>query len=267
MTDQPELLTTIEGGVARITFNRPQARNALTQEMVLSMIEFLRECEQNDAVRVIVLTGAGDHFMAGGDVKGVTEFATLSPEERRSRFETLALDNLPLFSLMERIAKPIVAKVRGACAGVSVGYVAAADFVLASDTAMFVVANAALGINPDGAMTWHLPRVVGARKARQMCMLGERVTAQDALDIGLINWLHADDELDQATEKLVSRLASGPTTALGQTKHLLNASLGNSLTTQLELEARASGITGASDDFVEGLSSFAEKRKPEFKGH
>lgn len=266
MPEQSELLTRIDEGVARITFNRPQARNALTQGMVHAMIAFLKECEHRDDVRVIVMTGAGDHFMAGGDVKGFAESISLPGSERRSRFETLAFDNLPLLLLMERIAKPIVAKVRGACAGASVGYVAAADFVLVSDTALFLVANATLGISPDGGATWHLPRAVGLRKAKQMCLLGDRLSAQDAVALGLANWLHPDAELDEATEQLVQRLAKGPTVALGQAKLLLNASLGNPLSEQLEFEARAAGISGASEDFVEGVASFVEKRKPAFRG-
>lgn len=267
MSGEPELLTEIGEGIARITFNRPQARNALTMTMVEGMIDFLRECERRDDVRVIVLAGAGDHFMAGGDVKSFAQAAQASPEERRGQFETLALDNLPLFALMERIAKPIVAKVRGACAGASVGYVAAADFVLISNTALFMVANAAIGTSPDGATSWHLPRIVGLRKAKEMCLLGERLSAQQALDCGLANWLHADAELDAATEKLVGRLAKGPSIALGQAKLLLNAAQGNALNEQLSLEGRAAGICGASEDFAEGVASFVEKRTPQFKGY
>jgi len=266
VTDEPELLCDVAGGIARITFNRPQARNALTQGMVLAMTAFLRECEEREDVRAILIAGAGDHFMAGGDVKGFASASDLAAAERRSLFEQLALDNLPLFALMERIPKPIVAKVRGACAGASVGYVAAADFVLVSDTAMFVVANAAIGTSPDGGTTWHLPRVVGLRMAKQMCLLGERLSAKDAVACGLANWLHPDAELDAAAEALLQRLATGPSVALGQAKALLNAAPGNGLLTQLGLEARAAGVSGATDDFVEGLASFAEKRRPVFRG-
>lgn len=267
MSQESELLTEIADGVARIIFNRPQARNALTQGMVRAMVAFLRTCEHRDDVRVIVVSGAGDHFTAGGDVKSFAESATFSAEARRTRFESLALDILPLFELMERIPKPIIVKVRGACAGASVGYVAAADFVFASDTAVFHIANATLGMSPDGATTFHLPRIVGLRKAKQMCLLGDKLSAQEAFECGLVNWLHPSAELDQATEKLVRRLAAGPAVALGQAKHLLNASLANSLKTQLEFEARAAGVCGASEDFAEGVSSFLEKRKPSFNGH
>lgn len=263
---EPELLTNFADGIARIVFNRPHARNALTPGMVRGMIAALRECERRDDVRVILLSGAGDHFMAGGDVKAFATSADAPADERRARFEGLALDTLPLFALMERIAKPIVAKVRGACAGASVGYVAAADFVLVSETAQFMVANAAIGTSPDGATSWHLPRIVGLRMAKQMCLLGDRLTAQDALDCHLANWLHPDAELDAATERLVRRLAEGATVALGQAKRLLNAAQGQGLADQLALEAQAAGICCASRDFAEGVTAFVEKRLPQFEG-
>lgn len=266
MSTQPELLTGVADGIARITFNRPEARNALTAGMVEAMIAFLRRCEHEPDVRAISITGAGEHFMAGGDVKGFAQAVDASPAARRALFETLALDTLPLFELMERIPKPIVASVRGACAGAAIGYIAAADFVLASETAMFVVANAAIGTSPDGGTSWHLPRVVGLRKARQMCLLGERLVAADAVDCGLVNWLHADDELDAATEKLLRRLADGPAVALGQAKLLLNGASSNSLARQLAQEARSAGICAASADFPEGVSAFAQKRAPMFRG-
>jgi 2-(1,2-epoxy-1,2-dihydrophenyl)acetyl-CoA isomerase len=262
----PELLVRFEDGVARITFNRPQVRNALTPGMVAGMIEALRECETREDVRVIVLSGAGDHFMAGGDVKAFAAAADAPGPQRAAQFEALALDTLPLFALIERIAKPIVAKVRGACAGASVGYVAAADFVLVSETALFLVANAAIGTSPDGAASWHLPRIVGLRKAKQMCLLGDRLSAQEAVECGLANWLHPDAELDAATDALARRLADGPTVALGQGKRLLNAALGNALTDHLALEAQAAGICCATRDFAEGVSAFVHKRAPRFEG-
>ena len=263
---EPELLTEIDGAVARITFNRPHVRNALTNAMVVGMREFLKECEHDDRVRCIVMTGAGGHFMAGGDVQAFAAAVDASPDERRRDFENRALSAANLFAVMERMPKPIVSKVRGAVAGASVGWVAASDFALVSDTALFIIAHIALGTSPDGAVTWHLPRVVGMRKAKEMALLGDRLLAEDAVRFGLANRMVADAELDAETEKLIDRIANGPTRAIGATKRLLNSSASHSLETQIQLEAQSFGACAATDDFREGIKSFVEKRKPAFEG-
>ncbi|MEY2928040.1 MAG: hypothetical protein RL367_2517 [Pseudomonadota bacterium] len=266
MTDEPELLIDIQGGVARITFNRPQVRNALTTGMLSGMTDFLKRCEHDDEIRCIVMTGAGGHFMAGGDVGGFARAIDQSPDERRRDFEDRARGAMALFTVMERMPKPIVAKVRGAVAGASVGWVAASDFVLVSETALFLVAHIALGTSPDGAVTWHLPRSIGLRKAKEMCLLGDRLSAQEAVDFGLANRLVPDDQLDAETEKLIARLANGPTKAIGRAKLLLNQSFGNAQGTQMELEAQSFGACAATSDFEEGVRGFVEKRKAVFKG-
>lgn len=266
MTDEPELLTEIAEGIARITFNRPHVRNALTTGMVAGMTAFLAECEQRDDVRCIVMTGAGGHFMAGGDVQGFARAIDNAPEERQRDFEGRARGAMALFTIMERMPKPIVAKVRGAVAGASVGWVAAADFVLLSDTALFLVAHIALGTSPDGAVTWHLPRAIGLRKAKEMCLLGDRLSAQEAVACGLANRVVPDDRLDEETEALVRRLATGPTRAIGATKLLLNQASANSQGVQMELEAQSFGRCAATADFEEGIRAFVEKRKTAFEG-
>jgi 2-(1,2-epoxy-1,2-dihydrophenyl)acetyl-CoA isomerase len=266
MTEDPELITEIANGIARITFNRPEVRNALTAGMVNTMTDFLKRCEHDDAVRCIVMTGAGDHFMAGGDVKSFALAIDQSPDDRRRNFEGRARGAMALFTVMERMPKPIVAKVRGACAGASVGWVAASDFVLVSETALFLVAHIALGTSPDGAVTWHLPRSIGLRKAKEMCLLGDRLSAQDAVHFGLANRLVADAQLDEETEKLIQRLANGPTKAIGRAKLLLNQAMENSQGTQMELEAQGFGDCAATGDFAEGIRAFVEKRKAVFKG-
>lgn len=263
---EAELLTQIDGPIARITFNRPQVRNALTTGMVTAMREFLKQVEHDPAVRCLVMTGAGDHFMAGGDVQGFAKSIEMSPGERQRDFEQRAGIAMPIFAVMERLQKPIVAKVRGAVAGASVGWVAASDFVLVSDSAFFLVAHIALGTSPDGAVTWHLPRAVGLRKAKEMALLGGRLTAEEAVTHGLANRVVPDAELDAETEKLVQRLANGPTVAIGRTKRLLNQAAANSLATQMELEAESFGACAGTEDFAEGVRSFTEKRKPAFQG-
>lgn len=265
MSDQ-ELITEIDGPIARITFNCPHVRNALTNNMVVSMREFLKTIEHDPEVRCVVMTGAGDHFMAGGDVGGFAAAIDAGPEERRRDFEQRAAAAMPLFAVMERLPKPIIAKVRGAVAGASVGWVAASDFVLVSDTALFVVAHIALGTSPDGAVTWHLPRAIGLRKAKEMALLGDRLSAAEAVEFGLANRLVPDAELDDETEKLARRLAAGPSYAIGRAKLLMNQSFANPLARQMELECEAFGACAASDDFAEGVRAFTGKRKPVFQG-
>ncbi len=265
MSEQ-ELITEIDGAVARITFNRPHVRNALTSNMVTSMREFLMRIETDPAVRCVVISGAGEHFMAGGDVGGFSNALSAQANERRIDFEERARSAMSLFAVMERLPKPIVAKVRGAVAGAAVGWVAASDFVLASDTSLFVVAHILLGTSPDGAVTWHLPRTIGLRKAKEMAMLGGRLQARDAFEAGLVNQVFADADLDAETEKLVQRLVAGPSYAIGRTKLLLNQAFANPLGRQMELEAESFGACAASDEFAEGVRAFTEKRKAVFSG-
>ena len=212
------------------------------------------------------MTRAGDHFMAGGDVAGFSQALDATPDERRCDFEQRARIAMPLFAVMERLPQPIIAKVRGACAGASVGWVAAADFVLVSETALFIVAHIHLGTSPDGAVTWHLPRSIGLRKAKEMALLGDRLNAQQAVEVGLANRVVVDAELDAETEKLALRLAAGPSVAIARTKRLLNESSGRSLAQQMDLETESFGACATTDDFAEGIRAFNEKRKAVFNG-
>ena len=267
MSEEPHVLTSVDtNGIARIVFNRPHARNAATREMMDGMREFLKRIEHDPAVRVIVMEGAGEHFMAGGDVKGFGQTLDMPPAERKREFENRISHAAMLFTVMERLEKPVIAKVRGACAGASVGWVAASDFALVSDNALFVVANTLIGASPDGGVSWHLPRIVGLRKAKEMAMLGDRLSAQEAVDAGLGNWLVPDAELDERTEKLALKLSRAASFAVGRAKAMLNASSRNSLHTQLQFEAESFAACAATDDFAEGITAFTEKRKPAFKG-
>lgn len=261
-----ELLTEIDGPIARITFNRPQARNALTAGMVEAMREFLARIEHDPAVRCVVMSGAGDHFMAGGDVAGFGRALEVAGPERQRDFEQRARVAMPLFTILERLRQPVIAKVRGAVAGASVGWVAAADFVLASETAIFLVAHILLGTSPDGAVTWHLPRAIGLRKAKEMALLGDRMNAEQALAAGLINRVVPSAELDAEVEKLARRLADGPSIAIARTKALLNQSAHRALAEQMALEAESFGACAGTDDFAEGVRAFNEKRKSNFSG-
>jgi 2-(1,2-epoxy-1,2-dihydrophenyl)acetyl-CoA isomerase len=264
MTMSEDLLTAIDGAVARITFNRPEARNAVNQGMLAAMHRFLQSIEHDRRVRCIVISGAGDHFMAGGDVIGFKEALERSSEQRRAEFESRLQSTAPLFTQMARVPQPIVARVQGAAAGAAVGFVAGADIVICGASSIFVVAHVNIGASPDGSTSYYLPRSVGVRKAKELAILGDKLTAQDALALGLVNRVVPDAELERETAAIVDRIVAAPATSVRRAKFLMQESLKNTLERQLQLEAESFAECAATDDFVEGVSAFAQKRKAVF---
>lgn len=260
------LLISIEDGIARLTFNRPEARNAASPEMLEAVLEFLLRAENDASIRCIVLTGAGQHFMAGGDVRSFTLVAQQEPQQRRLAFEARVAKGAHLFNVMQRLPQPVIASVMGAAAGAGLGFAAAADLVVAGRSASFVLAHVRVGASPDAATSWHLPRAMGVKRAMAMALLAEPLSADEALAAGLVSHVVDDAQLPEFTQALARRLAQGPGVALAQAKRLINRSLGNSLGQQLAAEARSMGISAATDDFVEGPRAFLEKRKPAFRG-
>lgn len=261
-----DILFEVSDGIARVTLNRPEARNATSAEMLYALTDFLRQVEHDPAARAVLITAKGEHFMAGGDVKGFQEALAMTPGERRADFEGRVHRANPLFLTMERMPQPVVVAVRGFAAGSAVSFVAGADLAIASDTAQFLLAHVHLGMPPDAGTTYILPRVVGLKKAKQMAFLGERIGAQEALEMGMVNWVVPDAELDAKAEEIARKIANGPARAYAEGKALMNASMANSFPAQLLAEAEAFSRCAATDDFIEGASSFAEKRKPQFKG-
>jgi 2-(1,2-epoxy-1,2-dihydrophenyl)acetyl-CoA isomerase len=259
-----ELLTEIDGPVARITFNRPESRNAANPPMLAAMLEFLQRIEHNSGIRCIVITGAGEHFMAGGDVMGFNKVLELSSAERLATFETRVLAAKPLFEQLARMPQPIVARVRGAVAGAALGFVAGADFVVCGSSAIFILSHVKIGASPDGASSFYLPRVVGVRKAKELAILGEKITAIDALALGLANSVVPDAELDVAVEALVNKIVAAPVESVRRAKLLMDQSLRNSLDQQLRLEAASFAACAATDNFIEGVSAFVQKRAAVF---
>ena len=250
--------------VAHLTLNRPESLNALN----LAMIEDLRlataRAEVDGDVRAILISGAGEHFMAGGDLKWFRAQLALPPQERQPLFERTISDVHQTTLQLRRCGKPVVAAVRGAVAGFGLSLMLAADLVLAAEDAYFTLAYCNIALSPDGGATWSLPRTVGAKRAAEIALLGDRFDARQALDWGLVNRVVAGGELAAQAEKLALRLASGPAEALASTKRLLNASLDSTLAEQLHAEQRAFAACGVNADFGEGLAAFFEKRRPSF---
>ena len=264
MTDHITL--DITDGIAFITLNRPEARNALSLEMREGLGQFAAQVEFDDAVRCVVLRGAGGHFMAGGDIKRFKDMQSSPPAQRNAEvLNGLHSLHFAIYRLRS-MKKPVLASVQGAAAGAGVSLLAACDLAIAGDDAYFTLAYAHIGLSPDGSSTYFLPRMLGLRKAMELALLAERFDAAEAREMGLVNRVVPAAELEVETLKLANRLANGPTFAFGRAKALMQASLENTLERQLELEGRSLAECMGTADHAEGVDAFLEKRAPVFQG-
>jgi 2-(1,2-epoxy-1,2-dihydrophenyl)acetyl-CoA isomerase len=256
----------VHKGVGRLTFDRPEVRNALSSEIVQQLGESLLQFERDPTVRCIVLTGAGEHFVGGGDVKAFGQSLEIAPDERSRQFERRISAAIGTYRVLERIGKPVIARIRGAVAGAGIPFVLASDFAVAGESAFFVFAHRSLSLPPDGALSYFLPRIVGWRRAKQLTLLGARIDSAQALAEGIVTERVADERLDEVCEALIAKLIDGPPVGYRASKRLLNVSLGNGLAEQVALEAAEVGECVASADFEEGVRAFLEKRRPTFSG-
>jgi 2-(1,2-epoxy-1,2-dihydrophenyl)acetyl-CoA isomerase len=256
----------VENGIATLTMNRPESRNALSDEMRSSLADKLHDIEVDDSIRCVVLKGEGDHFMAGGDVKSFGQAMGMSPEEIRKMFVMRIHDLHPIMFAMRRMPKPILASVRGAAAGAGVSFALCCDLVIASDDSFFTLAYCNIGTSPDGSSTYQLPRTLGIKRAMEMTLLGDRIDAATAKDWGLVNWVVPAAELEAKTAELATRLANGPTRAYGNAKKLLYKSIETDFEAQLQAEAEGFADCASGTDFREGVMAFVEKRKANFVG-
>lgn len=256
------ILLNIKNNIAFVTLNRADVFNSFNREMALSLQTILDECEADDSVRAIVLTGAGKAFCAGQDLKEVTS-AELNPG-----FKAILEEHYnPIISRLRNIEKPIIAAVNGVAAGAGANIALACDIVVANENAAFIQAFSKIGLVPDSAGTFFLPRLIGLQKATALMMLGDKVGAKEAVELGMIYKSFPAEQFEEEVNKLAETMANMPTLALGLTKRLLNKSLTNSLEEQLAMESKLQIQAAESHDYNEGVTAFVEKRKPEFRGN
>jgi 2-(1,2-epoxy-1,2-dihydrophenyl)acetyl-CoA isomerase len=261
MTDPPVLLT-VDAGVARVVLNRPAAGNAMDPALVAGLRESMREIEQREDVRVVVLAAAGKAFCVGGDLR----YFAAQGDGVEAAVRDLATDLHAALTSLVHIQVPVVAAVNGVAAGAGLSLVCAADLAVAGASATFTSAYTAIGLSPDGGATWLLPRIVGRRRATELMLLNDRLDAQRAADLGIVSRVVADEDLSAEVEKIAAALAAGPTRAYGAVKRLLTSSDSMSLETQLATEAATIAELAASRDGREGVAAFLAKRPPAFDG-
>jgi 2-(1,2-epoxy-1,2-dihydrophenyl)acetyl-CoA isomerase len=258
--DMTAVLYEVSERIATLTLNRPESLNAVNPALIDALLAASSQAAGDPQVRAVVVRGAGDHFMAGGDVKWFRQ--QLAVPDCQQRFADLIAGVHAAILNFRRMDKPVIAAVQGAVAGFGLSLMMAADLVLASENSYFTLAYSNIALSPDGGATWSLPRQVGLKQAMEIALLGERFDAARARELGLVNRLVAPARLDAEVRQLAGRLASGPARALAHTKALLNQSGGNSLEAQLEAEQRFFVDCAAHPDFAEGLAGFFEKRRP-----
>jgi len=258
------VLVSRQGVVATLTLNRPDALNTLDFAMMDSLVEAVADVAADDALRVVILRGAGKHFMAGGDLRAFAGELTKSRAERQAGFTQMIGRLHSAIELLHRMPHPVVARVHGAVAGFGLSLVTACDLAIAADSAYFASAYRNIALTSDGGMSWTLPRIVGLRKAMEILLLGERFDAAQALELGLVNRVVPGAELDATVDSVVQSLVSGPNLALRRAKRLLRQSFAHSLSEQLDAETRSFGECASTADFEEGIAAFLEKRAPQF---
>jgi 2-(1,2-epoxy-1,2-dihydrophenyl)acetyl-CoA isomerase len=251
------------GAVATLLLDRPLAMNAIDAQLGDELRAAVLDAAADDGVRAVLITGAGRAFSTGADLKSGFE---PTPEGRPDLEKALLERFHPIVTALREMPKPVIAAVNGPAAGIGCSLALACDLVLAAESAYFLLAFVNIGLVADGGSSLLIPERVGLARAAEMAMLGERVPAPKALEWGLINRVHADADLIPEADALADRLAAGPTRSYAGTKRQLNAWLFARMEAQLRLEASIQGSLAASDDFMEGVAAFVEKRPARFGG-
>jgi 2-(1,2-epoxy-1,2-dihydrophenyl)acetyl-CoA isomerase len=262
-----DLLSDLSEGVLTLTFNRPEARNALTPDMLNALKDELHAAELNPDVGAILLTGAGAAFCAGGDVKAMAQRnASGQPLDHRLRMDTQKLSHRGTSLRLYEMSKPTIAAIPGPAAGAGFSMALACDLRIAAESAIMTSAFVKVGLSGDYGGTYLLTQIVGTAKARELYLLGDRIDAQEALRLGIVNWVVADSELAAKGREIALRLANGPRVAHRLIKDNLNRALKLPFGECLDGESANLALARQTEDHKEAAQAFAQKRKPNFVG-
>jgi 2-(1,2-epoxy-1,2-dihydrophenyl)acetyl-CoA isomerase len=264
------LLRQVDGGTVWLTLNRPDVGNALTPDQRNTLIDLLHEADLNAAVRAIVIASTGKHFCTGADLRAPQpQMEQTEPDvdpPPGTVMRVLADGAQRLVAAVLDCQKPVVAAVNGTAAGIGTHLALACDLVVASEEASFIEVFVRRGILPDGGGCYLLPRIIGMQRAKELVMLGDRLTAADAFTFGMVNRVVPAAALEATTAELATRLAEGPTIALGLAKRLLNRSLDVDRASAFFEESMAQELVTRSEDATEGVASYVERRPTSFRG-
>jgi 2-(1,2-epoxy-1,2-dihydrophenyl)acetyl-CoA isomerase len=252
------ILFSTENKVARITFNRPQAYNAMHQAMRQEILDALDACESDAGIRAVYITGAGKGFCAGQDLQEIVD------PEGPALTDIISSGYNPMVLKIRELSKPVVCAVNGAAAGAGANIAFSCDITVATAAASFTQAFSKIGLIPDSGGTWTLPRLVGFQRAAALTLLSDKLSATEAERFGLIWKVFPDDAFASESWEIALRLAALPAKAMSLTKKALNQSFENSFFAQLSLEDQLQTVAGQTDDYNEGVAAFLEKRKPRF---
>lgn len=251
----------VENNIGRIILNRPEAANAITVPLVKELLDVAIKCESGEPIRALILQGEGSIFCAGGDLKFMTEQDNL----RESISEMIGILHVAL-SKIDHLDAPLIGAITGTAAGAGLSLVSACDMAIAGKSVKFTSAYTAAGLTPDGSSTFHLPRSIGKKRTMELMLTNRVLSADEALDWGLINSVVDDDDVIKEANKLAERIALGPTKAFGGVKEMIRQSFSNGLETQMELESQIFLKQLKGEDGPEGIKAFTEKRRPSYKG-